>query len=265
MTTKLYTLLLFSICMSLIGCQPGAPGTEAVEKKKPNKPADSVDCERVADYPVFTATCQIWEDSWVNALSEIYPGANVSASRASMNKRFMDSEKVLSVLEQCTTCTDVRFYFAQYLAPPNGMDLVPDMIMVNANGCVDVLGDSVLVCDSSQTQQISVAEGSAATAAWLAGWPQNQPWLKQMKAYTFERHTIEELASSDPGFPLEIHFSLHMWEEKEKKTSPPPIQGLMQMNIVVSKAGSLFHNGLSLDFAQPCPELCDKQSPLYHN
>lgn len=247
-------LLLF---ITLYGCSPSENSAKTDSKPEAKKAS----CEDIADYQVFSITANLWEEAWKDVLKSLYPEPILDKHNNFLYSRSFNSNEVRALLEECPDCSDIRIYFANYKTPPSNLGIVPDLLMVNAKGCEDILGESYLLVDSAETHVVQLEEAKAAIMLWQESWPKEIDWLYQVLAYTYDRETIENVLATSSEESLDFHFAIHAVNKIVASTAlpeePNDVQGFLNLDLVMKGDGAF------LDFAQPCPELCDKASPFY--
>lgn len=264
----------FAMLSAITACDGTQPQSleERPDRITTDTTGDSIvlECPSVTDYEVFVLTADIWRNAWITALEYYYSAATVQSHSDFIKSRSFDKAQLQALLDQCPECTDVRFYFADRFDPPDGLWLVPDLMAVNANRCVDVLGDSVVLSDSSGATFISIDEGEAAVQRWASNWQSgvNQNFVR-ISAYTYERATIQSALDDNLEDHLRFDFAARVAPPQSSPlipvdpNLPEGLQGYLKIDMVIEFQPAGHDHNIALDFAQPCPELCNYEGRFY--
>ncbi len=261
MKLRIYLILIVTLVVS--ACHQKEKSTNP-----PTRAVNSSACEETEDFPIFRTTVTLWSNAWSTILNELYPDSVLQRHKTFTSTRRFHREKIASLLGDCNSCTDVRIYFADKHNPPEGLGLVPDLLMINANGCKDELGERLLLADSASTEEIDLDQAKQAIQRWEENWPMEYDFLSKVRAYTFQRQRIEEVLSITEGDFVTFQFAIHatpgVQEDPEFPNSVSDIQGFLVIDLIIENELKKSTGELALDFARPCPKLCDFESPLYN-
>ena len=271
MKNLLQSFLIILTMLVAVACQ---------ENKKPseNPPKDDVvvddvsECGTIADYEVYNLTAQIWQNTWEELLTRqgIYDSINIG----NLNEygqfalgRYFDTTQIQTLFDQCPSCPDVRIYFAHVKTPLPGLDIAPDLIMVNANGCHDSLTDQILLSDTSGTSFIGVDSARSYINRWAADWP-SFTYLKRVDGYTYKRSDVQEEMTAGLDDNLAFNFAMHAQDGLELANGGKgyaEYQGYMVVDLLIGDSvdNKGTNQSLYVDFAQPCPTICGQNSPIY--
>lgn len=238
-----------------VSCESKHPNeTPEHEYKEPKK----TDCESVVDYKVFPLTVSLWENAWATVLSDATSIPITGLTSEHLYRTFAHSEVIDFTSDQAYK--DVRIYFAKQDTSDPNFALVPDLIMVHANDCVDDTLGQVLLATSTQTTLIDKAQA----IDYIKSWKETKVESTEFDNYRAYTYSVAKIDSTLAGNTetlkdLRFHYAVHA---KDKLRAGSSIQGFLVVDLVIgSSSGAANANNLYYDFARPCPELCAPLSP----
>ncbi|HBF18729.1 MAG TPA: hypothetical protein DDW81_01455 [Cryomorphaceae bacterium] len=224
-------------------------------KKKPQADTDCV----YFDSEVYSETVGIWENSWYYLLGTCSKELN-DQRRKEIGGRSFTSKKVEKLLNQCEDCDAVRVYFA--LPAEMVEPVIPELLLVNMKQCKDVLGEKLPVLSSEGGVFMSVAAAKGMCCSWanrFGGSPDSV--FVPIYGYTFKREIVEDLLVSNT---LRFSFAVHSVSIGNVVYGTPVdanINGHMALDLVLNAEDDPADRTY-MDFAMPCPQLCDNDSEL---
>ena len=220
-------------------------------------------CEKnIRDYPVFSGTAKIWEKSWADVCTEV----NLSSSTPDF-QRFFDYPDMEVLRSQCESCNGIRAYFGLE-NPGSDFPVTPELILVNADNCNDVFGDSVLVSNGTGYPSWKTkAEATQMAVNWKNLIRQQQSdsvTYDSIYAYTFAKDRF--IVPGEGGVlirPTTFTFCLHSDNQVDEAD---PTQGALMIDLIMQNGvpmAPITGGEPTIDFAYPCPKYCDPGSAMY--
>lgn len=262
--TRLAYLLLIN--MPLLFLLWSCSGSSKIPDVGPGKttPQDQADC--LDDYPVNSGAADIMRNAWEYALESNH---TVPVHANHLYRSFPRAD-IETLLAQCVSCNGVRAYFA-YDDDPNSFPEAPNLVLVNTDGCSDDVTQNVLRSNSDATpggQFIPVSEAEELTEEWvnaLSQYMMEKPgWVyDEIRAYTFYRENFTDILDDPNHTHIRFYYALAI--ENKKDQSPTDPEGVLRIDIIMEGHPVNVNSAAPyVDFALPCPQACDGNSPLNH-
>lgn len=219
-------------------------------------------CADITDYHVFGLTADLWTNAWAFALAGYLGIPPVDLTDAQRFRKVDYTE--LSAFMDGSESNDIRIYLAQVNPDAPNSEAVPDLVLVYADSCVDDTVADPLVVTANQTYRASQEEAVSYVRQWTNTFP-NDSIFDPVYAYTYNRNSIQQLMDANPGEDIYLFYSVHARHalQVDNTGSFGEMQGYLILDLVISSGpeGNSMVN--DLDFARPCPKLCDYGSPYY--
>lgn len=156
----------------------------------------------------------------------------------------------------------IRIYFATYSTPIKGFAYVPDLILVKGGPCNEDT-QNALLASATGTSTISISDASKYIKAYANHMNSiDLPKVieREIVARTFSMTSVSDFINDDLYNQLYFYFMLRPKDPGNpiKPGSNPELFDICMMGVEADVAKTVYVN-----FAQPCPRLCDFGSALY--
>ena len=230
-------------------------------------------CKGVTDYQVFNTTAKLWIKNWSYLLGELIGESVVTSLGTEATQRTLNALELGALLLEGsfdgTAYDRIRIYFAKKDTSKENSKMIPDLIFLNAAGCHDDTKRNPILVTNSEC--VSICRDSA--TKYIHNWHltrKNIAVLDTINAYTYSREAFMNAKgqNDEDAVELTFYFAIHMANQLKLKSGSTEeyaaTQGYLVTDLVMNPHDfNTASSTVYVNFAQPCPELCDTGSIYY--